>query len=150
MKIILQREVDKLGVPGDVVEVADGYARNYLLPKGMATPATRGAVRHADSLQRAHRQRVEKAKVEAEGLAERLQAVRLLVTHQVGEEGRLFGSITSPDLAEEIEKAAGISVDRRDIHLDEPIRSVGSHEFRVHLHADVNATLTVEVVPTAS
>jgi large subunit ribosomal protein L9 len=150
MKIILQREVDKLGVPGDVVEVADGYARNYLLPKGMATPATRGAVRHVDSLQRAHRQRVEKAKVEAEGLAERLRAVSMSVAHQVGEEGRLFGSITSADLAEEIEKASGISVDRRDIHLDEPIRSVGSHEFRVHLHPDVNATLTVEVVPAAS
>lgn len=150
MKIILQREVDKLGVPGDVVEVADGYARNYLLPKGMATPATRGAVRHADSLQRAHHQRVEKAKVEAEGLAERLRAVRLSVAHQVGEEGRLFGSITSADLADEIAKASGISVDRRDIHLDEPIRSVGSHEFRVHLHPDVNATLTVEVVPADS
>jgi large subunit ribosomal protein L9 len=147
MKIILQRDVEKLGVPGDVVEVADGYARNFLLPKGLATPATRGTVRHADSLQRAHRQRVEKAKVEAEALVERLRAVRLTVAHQVGEEGRLFGSITSADLADEIARAAGISVDRRDIHLAEPIRSVGSHEFRVHLHPDVNASLTVEVVP---
>jgi large subunit ribosomal protein L9 len=150
MKIILQREVEKLGVPGDVVEVADGYARNFLLPKGMATPATRGAVRHADSLQRAHRQRVEKAKVEAEALVERLRAVRLTVAHQVGEEGRLFGSITSADLADEIARATGISVDRRDIHLEEPIRNVGSHEFRVHLHPDVNASLTVEVVPASS
>jgi large subunit ribosomal protein L9 len=147
MKIILQREVEKLGVPGDVVEVADGYARNFLLPKGMAIVASRGAVRHATSLQRAHHQRVEKAKVEAEGLAERLQAARLSVAHRVGEEGRLFGSITSADLADEIERATGVSIDRRDIHLDEPIRSVGSHEVRVHLHADVNATLTVEVVP---
>jgi large subunit ribosomal protein L9 len=81
------------------------------------------------------------------GLAERLQAAKLSVTHRVGEEGRLFGSITSADLADEIERATGVSVDRRDIHLDEPIRSVGSHEVRVHLHADVNATLTVEVVP---
>lgn len=149
MKIILHKEVEKLGVPGDVVEVADGYARNYLLPRGMATRATRGAVRHAESLQRAHRGRVDKARAEAQALAERMAGIALKVRHRVGEEGRLFGSITSADLAEELERASGVSIDRRDIQLEEPIRSVGSHEFRVHLHPEVNATLSVEVEPEA-
>jgi large subunit ribosomal protein L9 len=147
MKIILQREVDKLGAPGDVVDVADGYARNFLLPRGLAVTATRGAVKHAESLRRAHQVRVDQARAEAEELAGRLQALALVVSHQVGEEGRLFGSITSADLAEELERVSGLKIDRRDIHLDEPIRSVGSHEFRVHLHPDVNATLAVQVQP---
>lgn len=147
MKIILQKEVEKLGVPGDVVVVADGYARNFLLPRGMAVPASRGAVRHAESLRRAHQTRVDQAVAEAQAVAERLQGVPLTVRHRVGEEGRLFGSITSADLAEELERASGVSVDRRQIHLEEPIRSIGAHEFRVHLHPEVNATLTVEVEP---
>lgn len=147
MKIILQREIDKLGSPGDVVDVADGYARNFLLPRGMAVRATRGAVRHVDSLKRAHSARVEQARAEAQQLADRLTAAPLRLEHQVGEEGKLFGSITSADLAEEIQRAHGLTIDRRDIHLEEPIRSAGTHEFRVHLHAEVAPVLTVEVVP---
>jgi large subunit ribosomal protein L9 len=147
MKIILQKEVEKLGFPGDVVVVADGYARNYLLPRGMAVVASRGAVRHAEILRRAHQTRVDRAVAEAQALAERLQAVPLTVRHRAGEEGRLFGSITPADLAEELERASGVSVDRRQIHLDEPIRSIGAHEFRVHLHPEVKAILTVEVEP---
>jgi len=147
MKIILQKEVDKLGVPGDVVTVADGYARNYLLPRGMAIQATKGAVKHSDSLRRAHDQRVGKAIAEAQAVADKIAAAPLRLEHQAGEEGRLFGSITAAELADEIARVSGVTVDRRDIHLDEPIRSVGSHEFHVRLHPEVNAALTVEVVP---
>src|SRR5436190_3318054 len=98
MRIILQKEVDKLGVPGDVVTVADGYARNFLVPRGLAIPASKGAVRHAESLKRAHGERVAKERKEAEGLAERLAHVTVRLTHRAGEDGKLFGSITAQDL----------------------------------------------------
>jgi large subunit ribosomal protein L9 len=145
MKIILQKEIDKLGAPGDVVDVADGYARNYLVPRGMAIPASKGAVRHAESLRRAHQGRVAKAQQEAEALAERITAAPIKVRAKAGEGGKLFGSVTGADLAEEIERQTGERIDRRMIHLDEPIRSVGVHEVRVHLHPDVNAALSVEI-----
>ena len=87
MKIILQKEIEKLGAPGDVVDVADGYARNYLVPRGMAVPASKGAVRHAESLRRAHQDRVAKAQKEAEALAERITAAPLKVRAKAGEEG---------------------------------------------------------------
>jgi large subunit ribosomal protein L9 len=145
VKIILQKEIDKLGTPGEVVTVADGYARNYLVPRGLAIPASKGAVRHAESLKRGHEERVAKARTEAEAVAERLASATIRVTAKAGEEGKLFGSITAQDLAEEIERQAGQAIDRRTIHLDEPIRSVGTHEVHVRLHPDVTATLTVEV-----
>jgi len=147
MKIILQREVHKLGVPGDVVDVADGYARNYLVPRGMAVPASKGAVRHAESLRRAHDERVSKARQEAEVLAERISGSTLRVTAKAGEGGRLFGSVTAADLAEELERQTGEAIDRRMIHLEEPIRSVGVHEVSIHLHPEVNPTVSVEIQP---
>jgi len=145
VKIILQKEVEKLGVPGDVVTVADGYARNYLVPRGIAIPASKGAVRHAESLRRAHGTRVNKAKAEAEELAGALAAKPIVVSARAGEEGRLFGSITTADLAEEIARQAGETIDRRDIHLDEPIRSLGTHEVTVRLHPEVDAKLSIQV-----
>jgi len=145
VKIILQKEVEKLGVPGDVVTVADGYARNFLVPRGMAIPASKGAVRHAESLRRAHDTRVNKAKAEAEEFATRLAAKPIVVKARAGEDGRLFGSITTADLADEIAAQAGENIDRRDIHLDEPIRSLGTHEVSVRLHPEVNATMSIQV-----
>lgn len=147
MKLILQREVDKLGVPGDVVEVADGYARNYLVPRGMAIPASKGAVKHAERLRAGHEQRVAQARTQAESARNALEGVITRITAKAGEEGRLFGSVTPERLAQEIERATGVAVDRRQLHVDEPIRSLGSHQVRVHLHPEVNATVPVEVVP---
>jgi large subunit ribosomal protein L9 len=146
MKIILQKPVDKLGVPGDVVEVADGYARNYLMPRGLAVKATKGGVKHVESLQRAHTVRVNEEKAEAEQLAQKLIASPVQVSAHAGEEGKLFGSVTASDVAEAIDRQLGISVDRHDVHLDEPIRSVGVHEVRVHLFAEVDPVISVEVV----
>jgi large subunit ribosomal protein L9 len=146
MKIILQREVKKLGTPGQIVEVADGYARNYLLPRGMAIAASKGAVRHAERLKTAHEERVSRARTEAESFASGLGAQPVRISAQAGEEGRLFGSITAERIAEEL-AAQGHQVDRRKIHLEEPIRSVGSHTVTVHLHPEVNAEVVVEVVP---
>jgi large subunit ribosomal protein L9 len=148
MKVILQKSVDKLGHPGDIVEVADGYARNYLMPRGLAVKATRGGVKHIDSLQRAHAVRVNVAKAEAEQVASRLAGTPVRVKAHAGEEGKLFGSVTASDIAEAIDRQADVRVDRHDVHLDEPIRSVGAHEVRVHLFAEVDPIITVEVEPS--
>lgn len=147
MKIILQREVEKLGVPGDVVTVKDGYARNFLIPRGIAMPASKGATSHATRLRAKHEQTVQKARAEAEELAARLAADPLNVAARAGEDGRLFGSITVADLATRLSERAGRAIDRRQIRLAEPIRSVGAHEVAVHLHPEVDAAVTVEVVP---
>jgi large subunit ribosomal protein L9 len=147
MKVILQKEVDKLGTPGDVVEVADGYARNYLIPRGMAAAASKGGVRHAERLRRTHVERVQKSLVEARELAERVSAGPLRIRAKAGQEGRLFGSITGVDVADHLSRSLGVEIDRKRVHLAEPIRSVGTHEATVHLHSEVNAAITVEVVP---
>ena len=147
MKIILQQTVENLGVPGDVVTVADGYARNYLIPRNLAVPATRGGVKHVESLKRAHEQRTAKERGEAEALAERLRAVPLAISARAGEDGKLFGSVTATELAEEIARQSeGLEIDRHKVHLEEPIRSLGVHTFKVHLGPDVDAELSVEVV----
>ena len=146
MRIILQREVDKLGLPGDVVEVKDGYARNFLIPRGLAEPATKGGMQHANRLRAAHRTKVEKAVTEAQAMAERIAATPLRIPARAGEDGRLFGSVTAADVAEAL-TGAGVAVDRKSVRLEDPIRSVGSHEVVVHVHPEVNAAVTVEVVP---
>jgi large subunit ribosomal protein L9 len=146
MKVILQREVDKLGVPGDVVIVADGFARNYLIPRGLAAPAAKGAVRHADRLKRTHEERVRRDVEEARAIAERLSKSPLRMPARAGEEGRLFGSITVSDVADAVEEVLGAPIDRKRLQLAEPIRSVGTHEAVLHLHPEVTATVTIEVV----
>jgi large subunit ribosomal protein L9 len=147
MKVILQKPVDKLGVPGDVVDVADGYARNYLMPRGLAVRASKGGVKHVESLKRAHTTKVSQAQAEAQEVADRLTASPIKVGARVGEEGRLFGSVTAAEVAEEIERQTGVKVDRRDVRLEEPIRSVGVHQVTVHLFTDVDPAVPVEVEP---
>jgi large subunit ribosomal protein L9 len=146
MKIVLQQPVEKLGVPGDVVDVADGYARNYLVPRGIAVKATRGMVKHQESLKRAHDARVAKGKTDAEATAARLTAMRIVVSARAGDEGKLFGSITAEALAERIREQSGVELDRRDVRLAEPIRSLGVHEVSVRLYPEVEPVLSVEVV----
>ena len=146
MKIILQRPVEKLGVPGDVVDVADGYARNFLIPKGMAAPASKGAVRHSSRLKQAHDKRVQQAVTEARATADQLAASPLRIQARAGEDGRLFGSITVNDVVEQLRERAGVAIDRRQVHLPEPIRSLGTHEVEVRLHPEVTAAVTLEVV----
>jgi large subunit ribosomal protein L9 len=145
MKVILQRTVERLGDPGDVADVADGYARNYLIPRGLAVKAEKGAVRHAENLKRAHETRIKAQKGEYEALAARLLQDPIVVTARAGEEGKLFGSVTAADVAEAVSSQAGVSLDRKDVHLDEPIRSIGTHEVRVHLFPEVDPVVTVDV-----
>jgi large subunit ribosomal protein L9 len=147
MKVILQKPADNLGNPGDIVEVADGYARNYLIPRGMAIRAQKGALKHAEVLKKGHAARLSRQKGEYEALASKLIAGGpLRVAARAGEEGRLFGSVTAADIAEAVATQAGVQVDRRDVHLDEPIRSIGVHEVRVKLFHEVEPVLTVEVI----
>ena len=147
MKVVLQKPVDKLGTPGQVVEVADGYARNFLVPRGLALPATKGSVKHAERLERAHGQKVARERSAAEEQAATLGAAKVRLAEKAGEGGRLFGSVTAAEIATELERLTGVKVDRRHVRLDEAIKSVGTHEIVVHLVGDVNATVTVEVVP---
>jgi large subunit ribosomal protein L9 len=147
MKIILQKPVEKLGLPGDMVEVADGYARNYLVPRGMAVKAQKGAVKQVETLKRAHSARLSKERVEFEAIAAQLVAAGVIsISANAGDEGKLFGSVTAADIATAVATQAGVQIDRKDIHLDEPIRSVGTHEVRVHLFLDVDPVITIEVV----
>ncbi len=148
MKVLLQKPVEKLGEPGDLVEVSDGYARNYLVPQGMAIKAAKGVVKQAESMKRAHDTRQSKQKTEYEAIASRLIAAGgLRIPARAGEEGRLFGSVTSADIAEAIAAQTGVEVDRKAVHLEEPIRTVGTHEVRVKLFTNVEPVVTVEVVP---
>ena len=148
MKIVLQKPVDNLGNPGDIAEVADGYARNYLIPRGMAIRAQKGAVKQAELIKRGHVARLSKQKGEFEALASRLISEGALrIGARAGEEGKLFGSVTAADVSEALAARSGIQVDRKDIHLDEPIRSIGVHEVRVKLFPEVEPVITVEVIP---
>ena len=150
MKIVLQKPVEKLGEPGDVAEVADGYARNYLIPRGLAIKADRGAAKQADVLKRAHQSKLSQRKGEYEALASKLiSSGSLRISARAGDEGKLFGSVTAADIAEAVAAQAGVTIDRRDVHITEPIRSVGTHEVRVKLFHEVEPILTVEVVAQA-
>jgi large subunit ribosomal protein L9 len=146
MKIILQKPVETLGEPGEIVQVADGYARNYLFPRGLAAPATKGAVRHAERVKAQAEDRLRKGKEGAESVASRLAKTPIRIQAQAGEDGKLFGSITGHLIAEQIQEQLGEKVDQRSVRLDQPIRSLGAHSVKVHLHHEVDATVTVDVV----
>jgi large subunit ribosomal protein L9 len=147
MKVILSDDIENLGSKGDVISVADGYARNFLIPKGMAMLATKGALRQADLMQRARRERDERAKQEAASMVSKLAATPVYISARAGEGGRLFGSVTKSDVARGVEEQLGEAVDRHRILLEDPIRALGTHQVEVKLHEEVNALITVEVIP---
>lgn len=147
MKIILSNDVDKLGHKGDVVTVADGYARNFLIPQGLAIRATAGAVKQSELMRRARAEQEERIRTEARGRVARLEASPVYISARAGEGGRLFGSVTSSDVARAVEEQVGEAIDRHDVRLDDPIRVIGTHHVQVHLHGDINAQITVEVIP---
>lgn len=145
MKVILQKPVENLGEPGEIVQVADGYARNYLIPRGLAAVASKGAIKHTERLRSLQERRAQRAKGEAEGLAARLAKTPVRVQTRAGEDGRLFGSITAHHIADQVAAQLGEKVDHRDIRLEEPIRSLGTHSVVIHLHPEVDAAITVDV-----
>jgi large subunit ribosomal protein L9 len=146
VKVILANDVEKLGRKGDVVTVADGYARNYLVPKGLALIATKGSLRQAEMMTRARREKEQRDKEAAAARVASLGASPVYISARAGEEGRLFGSVTKSDVARAIEEQLGEAVDRHLVRLDDPIRSLGSHQVEIHLHEEVNALVTVEVI----
>jgi large subunit ribosomal protein L9 len=147
VKIILNQEVRGVGAPGDIVDVSPGYGRNYLLPRNLARLATPGAIRQAEGI-RARRAEREIADLEqARSIAGHLEALKVVIPAKAGKEGRLFGSITTPQVADAVERTGGTAIDRRRIHLDAPIKSIGTHRLTIRLHPEVEATVNVEVVP---
>jgi large subunit ribosomal protein L9 len=146
MRIVLRDDVEKLGKKGDLVDVADGYARNYLVPRGLAMKATRGVVAQAESMRRNRESREVRDRQAAEALVPQLAAKRIEVKARAGEGGKLFGSVTTTDIVAAIAEQTGVTLDRRDVTLDEPIRELGSVEVSVKLDAGVEATVGVDVV----
>ncbi len=146
MKLILTQEVTGLGAPGDVVEVKDGYGRNYLIPRGLGIRWTRGGQKQIDSIKSARASRAVRDNEHAAQVKSKLEAQPVSVQVRAGESGRLFGSVTTAEIAEAISATAGESVDKRTLVIDNPIRSLGNHQVSVKLHDDVSAAVTLNVV----
>jgi large subunit ribosomal protein L9 len=146
MEIILREDVEKVGVRGAVVKVADGYARNYLFPKRLAVPATESNKKIVEQEREAYLRREAKLKGEAEGLGQMMSNVRLTFRQRVGENDQLFGSVTAKDIADALE-AQKYHIERRKVQLEEPIRTLGEHKVALRLHRDVNTEITVIVEP---
>jgi large subunit ribosomal protein L9 len=146
MKLILTQEVTGLGAPGDVVEVAGGYGRNYLVPRGLAMRWTRGAEKQVDLIKRARAARDIRGAEDARAAAGALAGLTVRLQTRAGGTGRLFGSVGPADIAEAVRAAGGPSLDKRRIEIRTPIKTIGSHQVTVRLHPEVTATLDVEVV----
>ena len=146
MKVILRSDVSGVGKRGDICDVADGYARNFLVPRGLAMKATPGAATQAASMRRARDVRDAQDRSSAEAIASKLVPTRITVTVRAGTEGRLFGSVTSADIADAVAAQAGIEIDRKDLRLDEPIKAVGEYLVPARLHHEVEFPITVDVV----
>ena len=146
MKIILRSDVANVGKKGDVIDVSDGYARNYLVPKGLGLLATDGAISQAAAMRRSRDLKDARDRDAAEQVARVLVSTIIRIPAKAGSEGRLFGSVTSADVAGAVKEQAGVALDRRRIHLDDPIKALGIHEVPVRLHADVEFRVSVEVV----
>jgi large subunit ribosomal protein L9 len=145
MEVILRQDVKSLGKAGELVRVRPGYARNFLLPKGLAYEASEGNRKRIAAETRARTTRVEAEKNEAQGFAAKLAAVTVTLTGKAGEEGKLFGSVTAPDIADALAKQ-GLEIDRRRIELEHPIKALGFHSVAVRLHPEVHAEVRVQVV----
>jgi large subunit ribosomal protein L9 len=145
MEVILRQHVDNLGERGQIVKVADGYARNYLLPRKLALPATEGNKKHVERERRIVETREAEEKGQAEAIATRLRAVDITIARRVGETEQLYGSVTAADIAEYL-KDKGFEIDRRKLVLPDPIKMVGEHDVPLKLHREVTVPLKVKVV----
>lgn len=146
MKVILANDVASLGKKGDVVEVKDGYARNFLVPQGLAMGATKGTLKQAELMRKAREEQERKAKEEAAAKIAHLAASPVYISARAGEAGKLFGSVTNSDVARAILDQLEEDIDRRDVLLEDPIRSLGTHQVEVKLHEEVTGLVTVEVI----
>jgi large subunit ribosomal protein L9 len=147
MRLVLRSDVGGLGKRGDIVDVADGFARNHLIPTGRAIAASNGIEAQANAMRRSRDLRDAKDREGAEVVARKLVPMVIKISARAGAEGRLFGSVTPQDVVGAVEEQAGVTLDRRRLVTDEAIRSVGTHEIGVRLHPEVEFRITVEVVP---
>lgn len=147
MKVLLLKDVDNLGYAGDVKNVANGFGRNYLIPQQLAVLATSGALKQAETIRKAAEKRRAQEKTDAEAIANQVGGLRLLFERRAGETGKLYGSVTSGDIADEILAKTGIEIDKRRVALPEPIRNLGEQEVTIKLMIDVSTTIDVEVLP---
>lgn len=148
-KLILTHEVTGLGAPGDVVEVKDGYARNYLVPRGLATGWSKGAEKQIAGIRKARKAREIATLDEAKAVRDSLQSRPVVVKVKAGASGRLFGAVTTTDIAEAVTAAGGPAIDKRKVEIGQPIKSLGEFQVQVRLHEDVSAQIDVRVVPEA-
>ncbi len=146
MKVLLVQDVDHLGKAGEIKDVSGGFGRNYLLPKGFAVLATKSQIKQAEERLAAQRRKAEAARKDAEALAAKLAELTLTFVVKVGEQERLYGSVTNADIAAKLHEVAGIEIDRRKIALEDPIKRTGEYEVPVELASGVSATLKVVVV----
>jgi large subunit ribosomal protein L9 len=145
MRLLLRADVDGVGKKGDLVDVADGYARNFLVPKGLALKASKGVEAQAASMRRSRDLRDAQDRAAAEEIAKVLVPQVITVRAKAGSEGRLFGSVTTADVVEAVQAQTGVELDRRVLHVDEAIKSTGTHTVQAKLHADVEFAITLEV-----
>lgn len=146
MKLILTSPVDKLGIPGDVVEVKDGYGRNFLLPQGHAIAWTRGAEKQIEGIKRARDAREIRGLEHAQEVRAQIEALTVELPVHAGDNGKLFGSVTPADVAQAVKKAGGPAVDKRSIEIGKPIKTVGTHTVGIKLHDAVTAHIALQVV----
>ena len=149
MKLILTQEVSGLGGPGDVVEVKDGYGRNYLVPRGAAMRWTRGGEKQITSIRRGREVRDVRDLGQAKGVKGDLEALTVRLPVRAGAGGRLFGAVTAADIVDGVARAGGPQVDKRRIEIGQPIKTVGTHQVTVRVHPEVTASVSVEVFPEA-
>jgi large subunit ribosomal protein L9 len=149
MKLILTSDVEELGKRGDVVDVAEGYARNFLLPRKKAVKANEGALAQAESIREARIESERKAKEDAERLATQLVGSRVVIAAQAGDEGQLYGSISPADVVEGVKRFTGIELDRSTLEIAKPIKAIGLHEINIKLHPEVEFPLTLDVIPAS-
>ena len=147
MKLILTKDVPDLGTKGDVVDVADGYGRNYLVPRSFAVKATQGALRQAEAMRLAREEAVLRERADADALAQSLSGSRVVVAARASDEGKLFGSIGAANVAAAITKFTGIDVDRTIVMMDDPVKEIGLHEIPLRPHEDVEFNVTLDVIP---
>ena len=148
-KLILTHEVTGLGAPGDVVEVKDGYARNFLLPRGLAPSWSKGVEKQIAGIRKARKAREIASLDDAKAARDSLQSKPVVVTANAGPSGRLFGAVTTTDIAEAVTASGGPAIDKRKVEIGQPIKSIGDYTVQVRLHEDVSAQIDVRVVPEA-
>jgi len=148
MKVILIKDVPGYGTFGDVINVKDGFANNYLIPRGLALPATEGNIKHVQDILKQKQRKLEREKAKAKEMAEKIDGLVIEIARPVGVTGKLYGAITVSEIAEQIKEKTGVEVDKRKIMLKAPIKNVGRYTIPVKLHPEVSATIVVDVKPS--